>query len=203
MRAGSTRLGIDPAWSRCVSVALDDGTEVEVHALVAEPPAGVAVAADGRLRARKPDVVDPVALVSPPPRRPLPRRRDRSGLDGALGADRPAALRPASRRSGADPRRPRGRRAGRSRRPRLGWPHRARLGRRRTRSRVRGIILCNTGIAMPATGVPLPIRLAGSRMLRDLGCRQTSAFVRGTLATGHGRIDRAVRAAYLAPYRSS
>ena len=56
---------------------------------------------------------------------------------------------------------------------------------------------------MPATGVPLPIRLAGSRVLRDVGCRQTSAFVRGTLLTGHGRISGPVRAGYLAPYRAA
>ncbi len=68
--------------------------------------------------------------------------------------------------------------------------------------RLRGILLCNTGVSMPSTGVPLPIRLAGSRVFRDLGCRQTSAFVRGTLVTGRGRISRAIRSGYLAPYRS-
>ena len=68
--------------------------------------------------------------------------------------------------------------------------------------RVRGILLGNTGVALPPTGVPLPIRLASSRALRDVACRRTSLFVRATLATGHGRIGKSARSGYLGPYAS-
>ena len=68
---------------------------------------------------------------------------------------------------------------------------------------VLGILLANTGVAMPPGGVPLPIRFARHELLRDLGCRRTSAFLRTTLATAHGRIGKEARSAYLAPYASS
>ena len=197
-----TRLGIDPAWSRCVSVALDDGTEAEVHALVAEPSAGATVPLTvvcvhgnptwsilwrsfhrrlgDRYRVVAIDQVSMGLSERTGPRRYAQRVDDLGLILDALEVSGPVVL--AAHDWGGP--------------IALGWAvtH---------QDRVRGILLCNTGIAVPASGVPLPIRLAGSRMLRDLGCRQTSAFVRGTLATGHGRIDRAVRAAYLAPYRSS
>src|SRR4029079_1145188 len=70
------------------------------------------------------------------------------------------------------------------------------------RERVAGIVLANTGVAMPPGGVPVAIRFARHELLRDLACRRSSAFVRTTLASAHGRIGKEARAAYLAPYAS-
>ena len=109
-------------------------------------------AADGRLRARQPDLVAAVALVPPAPRRPLPRARRRPGLDGALAsASRRGASRSASTISAASSTRfavdgpvvlaahdwggPIA----------LGWAL-------EQRERVRGILLGNTGVAVPASG---------------------------------------------------
>ena len=196
------RLGIDPAWSRRVYVTLAEGSSVEVHALVADPPDGVAspltvVCVHGnptwsilwrsfhrRLGDRYRVVaVDQVSMGFSErigPRRYAQRVDDLGRILDALEVDGPVVL--AAHDWGGP--------------IALGWAvtHQERL---------RGILLCNTGIAMPSTGVPFLIRLAGSRLLRDLGCRQTSAFVRGTLATGQRRIARPVRAGYLAPYRSA
>jgi acyl-coenzyme A synthetase/AMP-(fatty) acid ligase/pimeloyl-ACP methyl ester carboxylesterase len=77
----------------------------------------------------------------------------------------------------------------------LGWA----LGHR---ERVQGILLGNTGVAMPPTGVPLPIRLAGSRALRGLVCYRTSMFVRASLALPGRPIGKDVKRGYLAPYGS-
>ena len=124
----------------------------------------------------------------PAPRRPLPRARSRPGLDGALGAHRPEGVRP-SESTISDASSTRSRSTGRSSsRPTTGAARSLSAGRSSIAERVRGILLCNTGVALPATGVPLPIRVAGSRVLRDLVCRRTSLFVRATLATGRGRI---------------
>ena len=71
-----------------------------------------------------------MALVPPAARRPLSRARRRPGLDGALGANRPAGLRAAGRRSRPHPRGVRRRGPCRRRRPRLGRADRARLGAR-------------------------------------------------------------------------
>jgi len=196
------RLGIDPAWSRRAAVTLGDGSEVEVHALISDPPEGVrsrltVVCVHGnptwsilwrsfhrrlgnRYRVVAIDQVS-MGLSERTGRRRFAQRVDDLGrILAAFGVDGPVVV--AAHDWGGP--------------IALGWAlaHQA---------RVRGIILSNTGIAMPSKGVPLPIRLAGSRVLRDLGCRQTSAFVRGTLVTGHGRIARPIRAGYLAPYRSA
>ena len=72
----------------------------------------------------------------------------------------------------------------------------------RNRDRVRGILLGNTGVALPSTGVPPLIRLARHRALCDLVCRRTPLFLRATLATAHGRIGRDAGRAYLDPYGS-
>ena len=196
------RLGIDPAWSQRVRVTLAEGLEVRVHALVSEPPAGVespltVVCVHGnptwsilwrsfnhrlgdRYRVVAIDQVSMGLSERTGLRRYAQRVDDLGRILDAFGVDGPVVL--AAHDWGGP--------------IALGWAV-------EHEDRVRGIILCNTGVAMPSTGVPLPIRLAGSRMLRDLGSRRTSAFVRGTLETAHGRIDRAVRAGYLAPYRSA
>ena len=196
------RLGIDPAWSRRVAVTLGDGTEVDVHALDAGPAEGVrsqltVVCVHGnptwsmlwrsfhrrlgdRYRVVAIDQVSMGLSERTGPRRYAQRVDDLGRIIEALDVDGPVVL--AAHDWGGP--------------IALGWAveHHA---------QVRGVILCNTGIAIPSTGVPLPIRLAGSRVLRDLGCRQTSAFVRATLLTGHGRISGLVRSGYLAPYRAA
>ena len=196
------RLGIDPAWSRRVRVTLADGVEVEVHALISDPPEGVTspltvLCVHGnptwsilwrsfhrrlgdRYRVVAIDQVSMGLSERTGRRRYAQRVDDLARIVGAFGVDDPVVL--AAHDWGGP--------------IALGWAV-------ERQERVRGIILCNTGIAMPSSGVPLPIRLAGSRLLRDLGCRQTSAFLHGTLATGHGRIPGPVRAGYLAAYRSA
>ena len=68
--------------------------------------------------------------------------------------------------------------------------------------RVAGMVLCNTGIAVPdGRGAPAIIRLAASAPWRDLVCRRTSAFVEGTVRLAGARIDRTDREAFRAPYR--
>ncbi|MSO95717.1 MAG: alpha/beta fold hydrolase [Thermoleophilia bacterium] len=196
------QLGIDPSWSRHVRVALADGSEVEVHALVSEPPTGVpspltVVCVHGNptwsmlwrsFHRRLGDRYRVVAIdqVSMGFSERTGRRRFAGRVDDlgrildAFGVDGPVVL------AAHD------------------WGGPIALGWAVTHAeRVRGMLLCNTGIAMPSTGLPLPIRVAGSRLLRDAGCRRTSAFVRATLATGQRRIPGFVRAGYLAPYRSS
>ncbi|MGA9277215.1 alpha/beta fold hydrolase, partial [Ilumatobacter sp.] len=67
---------------------------------------------------------------------------------------------------------------------------------------VAAMVLCNTGIAVPAgRRAPKIIRLAASGPLRDLVCRRTSAFVEGTVRLSGRRITRQDRIAFRAPYR--
>lgn len=195
------RLGIDPAWSRRVDVAVAGGGQVRAHGLDATPPAGVeppltVVCVHGnptwsfmwrsfhrRLAARYRVVaIDQVSmgLSDRTSRRRFAQRVDDLGrsLD-AFGVEGPVVL--AAHDWGGP--------------IALGWAL-------EHQERVRGILLCNTGVAMLPTGVPLPIRLAGSRALRGLVCRQTPLFVRATLATGRGRIGRNARNGYRAPYAS-
>ena len=67
-----------------------------------------------------------------------------------------------------------------------------------------GMVLCNTGIAVPAgRRSPSIIRLAASAPLRDIVCRRTPTFVEGTARLSGRRIDAADRAAFRAPYRTA
>ncbi len=69
---------------------------------------------------------------------------------------------------------------------------------------VAGMVLCNTGIAVPAgRGAPKIIRLAASGPLRDLVCRRTSTFVEGTVRLSGRRISRQDRVVFRAPYRGA
>ena len=69
-------------------------------------------------------------------------------------------------------------------------------------SRVRALVLCNTGIRVPeGRGAPGIIRLAASAPLRDLVCRRTSAFVEGTVRLSGARVSALDREAFRAPYR--
>lgn len=68
--------------------------------------------------------------------------------------------------------------------------------------RLAGLVLCNTGIAVPdGRSAPGLIRLAGSAPLRDLVCRRTPTFVEGTVRLSRRRISRTDRSAFRAPYR--
>ena len=72
------------------------------------------------------------------------------------------------------------------------------------RDRLSGLVLCNTGIAVPdGRSAPGIIRLAASPPLRDLVCRRTPGFVEGTVRLSGGRITATDRAAFRAPYRGA
>ena len=195
-------LGIEPAWSRRARVLLAEEREVDVHALVTGPLQGAAgrptvVCVHGNptwsfmwrsFLHRLGDRYDVIAIDQVSmgftgrtgPRRYTQRIDDLGRILAAFGVDGPVVL--AAHDWGGP--------------IALGWAV-------EHQDRLQGILLCNTGVAMPSTGVPPLIRLARSRPLRDLGCRRTSAFVRGAaLITGHGGISSEVRSGYLWPYRS-
>ena len=68
--------------------------------------------------------------------------------------------------------------------------------------RVCGLVLANTGIAVPrGRSAPRLIRFAASRGAHQLVTRQTSLFVRGTPLLPGRRLEREQRRALLAPYR--
>ena len=195
------RLGIEPAWSRVVGVTVATGRELQVHALDAaprdgrEPPLTI-VCVHGnptwsllwrsfhrrlgdRYRVLAVDQLSMGLSERTGPRAFAQRVDDLGRILDAFAVDGPVVL--AAHDWGGP--------------IALGWAL-------EHRQRVQGILLGNTGVAIPPTGVPLPIRLARSRALRSLGCRQTSLFVRATLASPGGPIGKDVRRAYLAPYAS-
>jgi len=66
---------------------------------------------------------------------------------------------------------------------------------------VAGLILCNTGIAVPdGRSAPAIIRLAAWAPILDFVCRGTSMFVRGTGWLSGRRISKIDREAFRAPY---
>ena len=66
---------------------------------------------------------------------------------------------------------------------------------------VAGMILCNTGIAVPAgRKAPSIIRLAAWAPILDFVCRGTPIFVRGTTRLSRNRISKVDREAFAAPY---
>ncbi len=72
------------------------------------------------------------------------------------------------------------------------------------RDQVDGLVLCNTGIAVPAgRSSPGLIRLAASPALRDLVCRRTSIFVDGASGLSGSKLSKADRQAFRAPYRTA
>lgn len=193
------RLGIEPGWSRSIDVSFADGKRLRVHALDASPREGsrpplTVVCVHGnptwslvwrsfhrrlgdRYRVLAVDQVS-MGLSERTGSRTFAERVDDLGriLD-AFEVEGPVVL--AAHDWGGP--------------IALGWAL-------EHRERVRGILLGNTGVELPPTGVPLLIRLARHRALCDLACRQTSLFLRATLATAHGRIDKDVRKALLSPY---
>jgi olefin beta-lactone synthetase len=69
---------------------------------------------------------------------------------------------------------------------------------------ISGLILCNTGIAVPqGRSAPGVIRLAASAPLLDAVCRGTPVFVEGTLRLSGRRITRIDREAFRSPYRTA
>jgi acyl-CoA synthetase (AMP-forming)/AMP-acid ligase II/pimeloyl-ACP methyl ester carboxylesterase len=69
---------------------------------------------------------------------------------------------------------------------------------------VAGMILCNTGIAVPeGRSAPGIIRLAASSLLLDAVCRGTPVFVEGTVRLSGRRLTKIDREAFRAPYRSA
>lgn len=67
-----------------------------------------------------------------------------------------------------------------------------------------GMILCNTGIAVPeGRSAPGVIRLAASAPLLDAVCRGTPLFVEGTVRLSGRRITKTDREAFRAPYHSA
>jgi olefin beta-lactone synthetase len=69
---------------------------------------------------------------------------------------------------------------------------------------VAGMVLCNTGIAVPeGRSAPAIIRLAAWAPLLDLVCRGTPTFVEGTVRLSRRRISGADRHAFRAPYRTA
>ncbi len=76
----------------------------------------------------------------------------------------------------------------------LGWAQ-------RHLDQITGLILTNTGVAVPPdTDPPLLIRLARSRVLRELVCVRTATFVRAAAALSRPPIPAEVRRALRAPY---
>ncbi len=78
----------------------------------------------------------------------------------------------------------------------LGWAQ-------RHLDQITGLILTNTGVAVPHTGTPALIRLARSRVLRELVCVRTATFVRAAAVLSWPPIQGEIRAALRAPYFDS
>jgi acyl-coenzyme A synthetase/AMP-(fatty) acid ligase/pimeloyl-ACP methyl ester carboxylesterase len=71
-------------------------------------------------------------------------------------------------------------------------------------SQLVGIVLSNTAIALPAgTSGPSLIKLADTPGLRELSCVRTTGFLHATLATSRPSLPRDVRKALLLPYGSA
>ncbi|MEO6124737.1 MAG: alpha/beta fold hydrolase [Ilumatobacteraceae bacterium] len=72
----------------------------------------------------------------------------------------------------------------------------------RHRDQVKGVVLCNTGVAVPAgRRAPSVIRLAATGPITGLVGRTTRTFVDGTIALSRARISKIAREGYRAPYR--
>ena len=162
------RLGIEPAWSRSLPVLLADGERVQVHALDASPPDGrepplTVVCVHGnptwslmwrsfhqrlgdRYRVIAVDQVSMGLSERTGPRVYAQRVDDLGRILDAFGVDGPVVV--AAHDWGGP--------------IALGWAL-------EHQEQVLGILLANTGVAMPPGGVPLPIRFARHELLRDLG----------------------------------
>ena len=192
------RWGVDPDWSRLIPVTGSDGVTRMWHVLERGPrqPLATIVCVHGNptwsyfwrsFLARLGDRYRVVAVDQlgmgfsdrVPRRRYAERVSDLDDVIAALGIDGPVVL-AAHDWGGAIS---------------LGWAA-------AHPDRVSGLVLCNTGIAVPAgRRAPRLIRLAAAGPITDFVCRRTRIFVDGTLALSSKRVSRVAREAYRAPYR--
>jgi olefin beta-lactone synthetase len=194
------RWGIDPAWSRLVSVPSHDGSTHSWHVLDTAPadPIGTIVCIHGNptwsylwrsFLARFGDryrviAVDQLGMgysERTVPRRYATRVRDISDVLTALDVTGPVIL-AAHDWGGAIA---------------MGWAV-------ANPSRVQAMVLTNTGIAVPTgTRGPALIRFAAATGVTDLTCRRTPIFVAGTAMLSGKLMAKTAREAYLAPYRGA
>ena len=194
------RWGIDPTWSRLVSVPSHDGSTYTWHVLDNAPadPIGTIVCIHGnptwsylwrsflamfgdRYRVVAVDQLGMGYSERTAPRRYATRVQDISDILTALDVSGPVVL-AAHDWGGAIA---------------MGWAV-------ANPSRVRAMVLTNTGIAVPAgTRGPALIRFAAASGVTDLACRRTSMFVGGTALLSGRRMTNTAREAYLAPYRGA
>ncbi len=203
MIPSSTQLpGLDPAWSRTVSVPDADGVPHRWHLLDTGPPpsdtayAGVMLCVHGnptwsylwrRLLEAAPRgwrviAVDQLGMGwserTHAPRTLAQRVDDLGRLTAALEVSGPVVV-VAHDWGGPIA---------------LGWAE-------AHADQVTRIVLTNTAVHQPASAAPPAlIRLARSPALRDLVCVQTPTFVRGTTALSRPALPAAIRRAYASPY---
>jgi olefin beta-lactone synthetase len=199
------RWGLDPAWSRQLDVASHEGGTHRWHVLDTgvpdhDPTAPVVLCVHGNptwgyawasfLRGLHPTyrvvAVDQLGMGysdRTAPRRYADRVRDLDDVIVALELGRTSPLVLAAHDWGGA--------------IAMGWAA-------QDPRQVAGMILCNTGIAVPqGRSAPAIIRLAASPWLRDAVCRATSMFVEGTVRLSGRRITKIDREAFRAPYRSA
>jgi olefin beta-lactone synthetase len=194
------RWGINPAWPRVVSVPSHDGSTYTWHLLDTAPadPIGTIVCIHGnptwsylwrsflaqfgdRYRVIAVDQLGMGYSQRTDPRRYATRVQDISDVLHALDVTGPVVL-AAHDWGGAVA---------------MGWAV-------ANPSRVRAMVLTNTGIAVPAgTRGPALIRFAAAAGVTDLACRRTPIFVAGTALLSGRLMTKTAREAYLAPYRGA
>jgi olefin beta-lactone synthetase len=199
------RWGLDPTWSRRLDVASHEGGSHRWHVLDTgvpdgEPDAPVVLCVHGNptwgyawasfLRRLHPThrvvAVDQLGMGysdRTAPRRYVDRVRDLDDVITALELGRHSPLVVAAHDWGGA--------------IAMGWAV-------QDPRQVAGMILCNTGIAVPeGRSAPSIIRLAASPWLLDVVCRGTPTFVEGTVRLSGRRITKIDREAFRAPYRSA
>lgn len=195
------RWGVDPAWSRRIAVSHRDGTTRTWHVLDQAPlhPRATLVCVHGnptwsylwhRLIARLGDRYRVVAVDQlgmgyserTDQRRYAHRVADLDDVISSLDIDGPVVI-VGHDWGGAIS---------------LGWA----VDRPEPRVELAGVVLCNTGIAVPVgRSAPWLIRLAGSGPITSLVGRRTRTFVEGTIGLSFRRLSAPMRDALRAPYR--
>ena len=199
------RWGVDPAWSRTVEVPSHDGGRHRWHVLdhgpvrpeaEAEAPTVVCVHGNptwsylwSRVVERLGEhhrviAVDQLGMGYSDRCGPRPyaaRVRDLADVITALGIDGPVVI------VGQD------------------WGGAVAMGWAVDHlSQLAGMVLCNTGIAVPqGRKAPWLIRLAASGPMTDLVGRRTRVFVDGTIGLSWRRLQPAMRQALRAPFRAA
>jgi olefin beta-lactone synthetase len=83
----------------------------------------------------------------------------------------------------------------------MGWAVQQASG---TSERLTGMVLCNTGIAVPSgRKAPWLIRVVGAGPITSLAGHRTRTFVEGAIGLSHRRLPDEARQALRAPYRSA